>query len=51
MFTEYKNVWEKNQSSRTWKLRMGEQTFLYATNCSDFIHILINLHEDILKGN
>ena len=41
----------KNQSSRTWKLRTGEQTFLYATCRSDLISIPINLHEDILKDN
>ena len=46
----YKNVW-KNQRGITWKLRKGEQSFLYATRHSDLIHIPINLHEDIINGN
>ena len=35
-----------NQRDITLKLRKGEQSFLYATQCHDLIHILIKLHED-----
>ena len=40
---------KNNQSGITWKLRMGEQSFLYATHRPDLIHISIKLHEDILS--
>ena len=44
-------IFEKNQRGIIWKLRMGEQSFMYATCSPDLIHIPINLHEDIQNGN
>ena len=38
-----------NQRGITWKIRKGVQSFLCGTRCRDLIHILIKLHEDILK--
>ena len=39
-----------NQKDITWKIRMGEQSFLCMTHCPDLIHIPIKLHEDIPNG-
>ena len=38
-----------NQRGITWKLRQGEQSFLYMTHRPDLIHIPIKWHEDILN--
>ena len=41
---------KNNQRGITWKLRKGEQSFLYATRRCDQIHIPIKLHEDTPNG-
>ena len=39
-----------NQRGITWKMRKREQSFIWATNHRDLMHILIKLQEDIPKG-
>ena len=39
-----------NQREVTQKLRKGEQSFLYVTNCLNLIHITIKFHQDIPYG-
>ena len=44
-------MFRKNKSrGKTWKVRKGEQLFLYTTSPPDLIHIPIKLHEDIPNG-
>ena len=38
---------KNNQRSTPWKLRKGEQSFLFAICCPNPIHIPEKLHEDI----
>ena len=42
---------EKNKGHITWKLKKGEQSFLYAICCPNLIRIPIELHEDIPNRN
>ena len=44
------NVEKTNQREVTQKLRMREQSFLYATHCLDLIHIAIKFHQNIPYG-
>ena len=42
--------WSEKKWEVTQKLRKGEQSFLYVTDCLNLIHIAIKFHQDIPYG-